>query len=534
MDRFTIPNKVPTKYMLEVSGISIDIRPYFFISLSIGDNDKSYIRRRYEEKKWTYFEAYRNSSYKNNPELLCYPTDVEEIIRMVIGIYEASEQTGDFDILLSIIRNQYRDLYRFVDTRRIFDESDFISYLNKKNKSAIPDAQKFIYSLYIAMFLCHHFQKDMALTVTTTEAMIGIATSAHTPEKRKQDWENENGNLKEKVLKLSEEYALPIPAEDFRLWEYIGKEVQKFELWKDEPGRHIDPTHIEHTQERLDAFVAFGDIVESLGIDPFEIQNISLPPGELERMVQEYAVHIHSHPRTKIDFNQFIFVYYYMRRLAVMYQDAKRRLLDTSEEEKFLLAKEKELEIQEKELEIQERESKIEQVEKDAKLRATQLNKKNEELQKELTALKRKERNWEKERQENAKNTKELTALRTLLYRLEKENQSDIVVPEDQLQHMMDTVNEKRIVFFGGHPNWVQRVKEYFPNARFIDVDDINRNITFIKGYDVVCINFEYFNHGFYAKLMNEVSKHSTEIMYVSGKVTNKERLVREIFEQLN
>ena len=525
-ERMSIPTQYPQTYMLEVGGASIDIRPLFFVALAVGENDKSIIRKKYEEKKWLYFEAYRKSKYSKDPLLTCYPIEAEENIRMLIGIYEISEQTGNFDVLLAIIKNQYKDLYRYVESRHLFDEVKFIEYLKKKNKNKFPEVRKFIYSLYVAMFLCHTFKKNFSLVLSTTESMMGLMNTPNTPEKREKEWEGNYRHVHQQVKQLSDFHFLPIPKENFRLWEYIGNQMHEVDT-EMQRGVEVDKLRIANIQTRLNAFVAFGDIIESFGIDPIELQNVELEPAEIRRLIQEFTLHLEEHSETDIDFNVFFSVYYYMRRLALMYQDAKIRLLDTSEEEKFVFA-------MTKEQEIKEREEKLAKVEQEAKNRSKQQKEKNEALQKELLAMQKREKAWEKEREEQEKNKKELYALRSFLYRHEENAEvEDVVLEEDQLQHMLETVQRKRIVFFGGHPNWIQKTRDFFPEARFLEVDDINRKLSFIQNYDVVCINADYFNHGFYDKLMNEIAKYSAQLVYVRG-ATNQERLVKEIYEQLN
>lgn len=525
-NNLNIPLQYPKKYMLEIDNASVDIRPLFFVALSVGDNDKSFIRKKYEEKKWTYFEAYRNSKYAKDPLLTCYPIEVEENIRMLIGIYEISEETGNFDVLLSIVKNQYRDLYRFVESRPSFDETQFIEYMKKKSKLKFPEVRQFIYSLYVGMFLCHTHKKNFSLALSTAESMIGMMNTPNTPEEREKEWNANFRHVQEQVRDLSTFHFLPIPKGKFRLWEYIGSQMHEVDT-EMQKGIEVDPLRIANIQGRLNAFVSFGDMIESFGIDPIELQNVELEPAEFRKLLQEFTLHLKEHPDTEIDFNLFFSIYYYMRRLAMMYQDAKSRLLDTTEEEKFVFA-------MTKEKEVNEREEKLAKVEHEAKMRSKQQKEKNEALQKELLAMQKREKAWGKEKEELERNKKELHALRALLYRQELTSETKELVPvEEQKQHMLESVQHKRIVFFGGHPNWVQKTKEVFPESRFIDVDDINRKLSFIQNYDVVCINADYFNHGFYDKLMNEIAKYSAQLVYVKG-ATNQERLVKELYEQLN
>lgn len=512
---------------MKFQGIRVDIRPLFFVALSTGDLDKSLIRKKYEEKKWQYFEAYQQSPYAKDPMLQCYPIEIEEYIRMVIGIYEVSEKSGNYDVLFAIIKNQHKDLYRYFNSQSLFDEQEFLKYMTKRNNGVMPEMRRFMYSMYVAAFLSFLHTKNLSLTVTTLESMAGFADTPHTPAQREKEWEENVDNIQEGVKMLAMQYDYPLPKHPVSAWEFLRSQMEEVDT-KVKQGKEVPDSRIFNVQARLNALVAFGDIIESLNIDPIELQNTELTADEHRRILEEYMrLPLAGDSPNPIDFNTFYALCFYLNRLAVMYNEAKHRLLDTSEEEKFVFAKQKEAEIREREAEIQ-------QLELETRKRVKQQREKTDAMQKELLVLQKREKAWEKERAEREKNQKELYALRSLLYRHEADTNSVSAEQEaGQFQQMLETVQRKRIVFFGGHPNWIQKTKEAFPEARFLEVDDINRKLSFIQNYDVVCINADYFNHGFYDKLMNEISKYSAELVYVRG-ATNQERLVKEIYEQLN
>lgn len=514
----------PVKYQLEIGDASFDIRPYFFISLAVKPEGYSYIKRKYNEDKWTYFEAYKNSRYRTNPALTCYPIKVEEVLRMLIGIYEVSEETGDFDVLLSIVKQQYKGLYRYVQNKKEFNGEEYTEYMKKRTRTEHLDMRLYMYSFYTAIFLCFHFQKNFILDLHLGTSMIGIARTPNTPENRELHWEQNSENVQNRVKRMQELYYMPLPKNQFNFWEYIRNQMEEVDK-KTKLGQYVDRKIFDNIQDRINYFVAFGDLIEAMGIDPIELQNMPLQPSEMRKTFQEYVIHQIEHVDTKIDFNLFVSIHFYLKRLADMYLDAKVRLLDTTEEEKFVFAKEKEQEIK-------EREDRLLKIEKDSERELDSLREKNQALQDEVERLKKKEQEWAKERQENQKEKKELSALRTFVYRLEQEEKQE-AHSGHQHEERLEELRTRQMVFFGGHPNWIQKTKELFPDARFLEVEDLNRKLSFIQNYDVVCINADHFNHAFYAKVMNEVAKFSTQLVYVRG-ATNQERLVKEIYEQMN
>ena len=67
---------------------------------------------------------------------------------------------------------------------------------------------------------------------------------------------------------------------------------------------------------------------------------------------------------------------------------------------------------------------------------------------------------------------------------------------QNALEQQLEDAN---IIFFGGHPNWMTKVHQYFPKSTVVDVDKINKSKKFniMNSADFVCINTDYFNHGF-------------------------------------
>ena len=75
-------------------------------------------------------------------------------------------------------------------------------------------------------------------------------------------------------------------------------------------------------------------------------------------------------------------------------------------------------------------------------------------------------------------------------------------------------------------------MKELLPKAKFIYVDDINRDFNQLLSVDSVFVNDTVLNHGFSYKLMNVMENSNVPIYYLSNAV-NRERSLKEIYEYI-
>lgn len=64
----------------------------------------------------------------------------------------------------------------------------------------------------------------------------------------------------------------------------------------------------------------------------------------------------------------------------------------------------------------------------------------------------------------------ELIALREHVYNMTEE---DIVLQEKNRRELIASVIDKRIVIVGGHKNWVQKMRDVFPNWKYIDFKSV-------------------------------------------------------------
>ena len=508
----------PAKYILDFGGDWIDIRPYFFVALSADERSRKYIEDQYQKKKWLYFSHYQKSDFRTHSLLQCYPVKMEKAIKMVIGIYEEAEASNNHDVLLAISKFAYRDLYRFIEQKRMFDEDEYQSFFKRRTKGGMLNTREYVHSMFVAVFLCFTFSKNFGLGLETASAMSGIIQTPNTPEQRQKMWEKNEGQIREKLEAVHHIHHLDEFKSGDSVWEMHAKEMTKVEnLFKE--GRQDESDLPEQVNQRMSTLIFFGDVLEAAGIDPIEVQTERLSEEEFRSILIEYTRIVDEYPASQLHFNQAFPAVFYIRQLAKMYNEAKKELLDTSEEEKYVVVLEKHNAIKRKEEELKRLEEKLHKREEGLKKRA-------KEAEQQVKELERQNRLLDKEVRELKPLQKEVAGVRSMLYHATEKPKTN----ELSLAEKREKLDKERIVFFGGHPNWIQKTKDSFPDARFLEVEDINRKLSFIKNYDVVCINTDHFNHGFYEKLMNELSRHDVKLVYIQG-ATNEERVVDMLYK---
>ena len=114
------------------------------------------------------------------------------------------------------------------------------------------------------------------------------------------------------------------------------------------------------------------------------------------------------------------------------------------------------------------------------------------------------------------KDTKELSALRSFLYMQSKQgseknpNKSNI-----NRSHAIDYLSGKRIAIIGGHPNWYKKIKEVFPDWKYIGPSAANAKLS--DELDYVFFYTEILGHKTYWKYISECDRYAIPFGYVKG-----------------
>lgn len=121
----------------------------------------------------------------------------------------------------------------------------------------------------------------------------------------------------------------------------------------------------------------------------------------------------------------------------------------------------------------------------------------------------------------------ELIALRKFAYLSSKEFQDD---NEDMINinSIITELAPLKVAIVGGHSTWQKRLKEHFPDWRFIDVNTTNDNV--LDGIDIVFIFTGLCSHSMYYKIKKLIGNR--KMYYLSN--TNIKKTIMECYSMIS
>ena len=75
--------------------------------------------------------------------------------------------------------------------------------------------------------------------------------------------------------------------------------------------------------------------------------------------------------------------------------------------------------------------------------------------------------------------------------------------------------SSKKVLLFGGHPNWRKKFVESNPGVRLIDYSKMLRIGSLVRNADKIIINSSHIAHKQYYAVMNIVRKANVPVQYV-------------------
>nr|MCR5233685.1 hypothetical protein [Lachnospiraceae bacterium] len=124
---------------------------------------------------------------------------------------------------------------------------------------------------------------------------------------------------------------------------------------------------------------------------------------------------------------------------------------------------------------------------------------------------------------------KELAALRSHVYNLTESDDEDDTVP---IQDVIDSLNKLQIIIIGGHPNWVTKMKGYFPEWEFISPSPTGTiPASVVDKADKVFFFTDTISHAAYYKYINAVRERNVKFGYIHG--TNVDKCIRGIWQEI-
>ena len=117
-------------------------------------------------------------------------------------------------------------------------------------------------------------------------------------------------------------------------------------------------------------------------------------------------------------------------------------------------------------------------------------------------------------RQLNARLEERVDALDTA----EEEAEESAVLPNSYVQGRLKNLN---VLIMGGHQVWQNRLKELYPDFKYLDSDNVNYDINITRNADIVFFNTLHCSHTLYYRMKNNINNGRNErknkVIYISS-----------------
>ena len=135
----------------------------------------------------------------------------------------------------------------------------------------------------------------------------------------------------------------------------------------------------------------------------------------------------------------------------------------------------------------------------------------------------------EKKLQEHESMRQELAALREFVYTNTEETVSTPNIP---IAEMKKASASKRITIVGGNKNWVKKIRQEFPDWKFVSASVSNTvdNMSILKAERVILFT-DTLGHSNYYKFMQTIQTHHIPFSFLHG--VNIERNIIQIYEEI-
>lgn len=513
------------------SDSSINIRHFLILALGGHHFLHPFIQELYEEKKWDYYENYRKSGFPDDKVMATYTTKSEEAMRQIAGIVEWSYNHNNFDTVYKIIKKGFKFAYQYVQQRTQIDLEDFVQTYTKRKKGAdnITDSEVFNNNI-VVLYLCYREGKPCNILNVAGEIFQQGLQDTYFNAMTREIYFNEQKleENKEKIHAMYDLYPIPTKYDDnmniSRLFEY-GIERKTEEIYfRDHLTNALEARNRTFKEPYFKEIGAFAGWIKSLGINEMDLTDLTLlTKKDMDIIFLEYLSAQKENHITEDQRDMFIVACLWMQALAHHYIKTKKLYLDESKEAFYS-------EIKQREEIVKAKENELQQKEKEWQLKSSREQERIEILEEELRKAQLTIREQHKKEEEMTDYSKEVHALRTYMY--EQENQEIENFSVLSIEEMAKEIQNHSVAVFGGHPNWQQKMKAVLPTTVFVDVDELNKNISFIDRLEYVCINTSVFNHTFYRKLMSRLNKNQTKLLYVDGS-SNAEKTLHKIYQDI-
>lgn len=199
------------------------------------------------------------------------------------------------------------------------------------------------------------------------------------------------------------------------------------------------------------------------------------------------------------------------------------------EESNFLEIEELNKEIEEKDKEIALLRAKIDSL-------AKSKNQQIKEILDELDLSKKNIKRLKKEVDIAKENQVEFIAMKEYIYSNSiSENEIAMTLDDSDvsIDDKVNYLNDKKIAIFGGHPNWVNKLKKILPDARYIDTNACSsRKFNRLDKYDLLVICNLFISHGLSWKVSEAIKNVKSKKVIIIDDI-NTDLIINNIYNAI-
>ncbi|EQG38294.1 TPA: hypothetical protein KRH68_000719 [Clostridioides difficile] len=466
----------------------LNLIPFLAEALSINKKCYSIIDKYYSKDKLKYMDLAKESVFYNSKIAGEGSIIQEYYFKKALGILSSQENETIFEIY----KFGYKVAYNYVNSIQIFKASNFLKKLLSKVNDFSDDELNG--NMLVAISLCGALEKEVDSSDIIYKKIIDglfLRNDSYSREVLSID------NLDKKYKKILSKIELKLKS--LYLKEYIPSSyVLNIDATKGYEGNNL--TFLEKQILGLDYISNLEGItlISIVGKDIFkskQIQELILAYCNLQDNIEdENSINYE-------DLFRFIIPAIDLRYWAREYKKAKQFFFNNFDEELKESIEEKDIEL----ITLKKENSLLREENKNIKLELELLQKDKLRLENEIKA--------------QITSKEELVQLRNFMFSKQQEYIENIPTDERDLKNI-------KAIIFGGHPNWILKMKDKLINFEFISAETINFDVNILNSYEYVFINTNYVGHAMYYKIIENLNENN-KLRYINN--INIDRAIRDI-----
>ncbi|HBH3701007.1 TPA: hypothetical protein KSK42_003248 [Clostridioides difficile] len=466
----------------------LNLIPFLAEALSINSKCYSIIDKYYNKNKLKYMSLAKKSIFYNSNIAIGRSIIQEFYFKKALGILLSKEN----DTIFEIYKLGYKVAYNYINSIQIFKVSNFLKKILTKVESFSDDELNG--NILVGISLCGELEKKIDTSDIVYQRFIESLFFRMDNYREVLSIDNLDKN-KRKLLNKIELKLKSMYLKDYMPSSYVvningTKSYEENKL-----------TFLEKQIAGLDYISNLEEvsIISVVGKDKFkskQIQELILAYLNVQGNIEdENSINYE-------DLFRFMIPAIDLRYWAREYKKAKQFFFNNFDEELKESLEKKDIELN------------------SLKKENLLLQDENEKLKLEVELLKKEEIRLQNEIREQYTSKKELIQLRNFMFDHQQEQEEKVLIDE--------SINLKNIkaIIFGGHPNWILKMKEKLDNFEFISADTINFNVNILDSYEYVFINSSFIRHAMYYKIIKNLNENN-KLRYINS--INVDRAIKDI-----